>query len=431
MQRGFRTVTLSLTAGALLCCTLLLGAPEAGASFDEYSDDNAPRNLVIQAQDLTLTLKGEVELELHDLQGKGGPGYDSPTDTRTIGTRSPFVEIDGFWLALRVGLDEGLQVNSLLEFWQQGARVGAVWGDWRARAPGWLEHHVELGYALPIVAIDRGTERYPLLGTVYWREPEFHVAWEGSAALGERVALELGGSLAMMRPLQYAPVQDSRSQPSTISILASGPARAYSGNGPVAGGRLRLSGWGLFVEGFGFAGRLAAQYGTQVLDELYNYKDLPGYAPSSRSNQDFHWYGGRLGARLWGATALVEAITSREGLLRRQGAYAQLGYRLSLRDPSSWFHTLAPVVRYGTYRIADGARVQSSGRALRSTAPVYAGAWDYDVLTVALACLAYRDLLRLRVEYALVTEHNGVPDLDLASEDFDNNELVIQAELRF
>lgn len=415
----------------LFCCAAALSPLTARASFDEYSDAHAPRNLQLHAEDLTLTLKGEVELELHDLQGQGGPGYDSPTDTRTIGTRSPFVEIDGFWLALRVGLTEALQVNSVLEFWQQGARVGAVWGDWRSAAPGWLEHHVEVGYALPIVAIDRGTERYPLLGTVYWREPEFHVAYEGRAALGAAATLEVGASLAVMRPLTFTPVQDSRSQPSTISILGYGPAKAYSGNGPVAGGRVRLTAWGVWLEGFGFAGRLAAQHGTQTLDELYNYKDLPGASGADGADDGFAWYGGRVGVDLGGAAVLVEAIASTEGLLRRRGAYGQLGLRLALRDPTRLFHSLRPVLRYGTYRIVDGGTVQTSGRALRSTAPVYAGAWDYDVFTAALACAVYRNLLLLRVEYAVVREHNGVPDLGLADDPFDNNELLLQAELRF
>ena len=410
----------------------LLCPATAWASFDEFADEHSPTNLVIRARDLTLTIKGEVELELHDLEGEGGPGHDSPTDTRTIGTRSPFAEIDSFWLALRVGLAEGMQVNSVLEFTQRDASVAVVWADYRALAPCWLHHHLELGYQTPIVALDRRTERYPLAATSYWRQPELHLAWEGRADAGAWLSLTLGLSVAMMRPLGFAAVQDSTSQPGVINLLAYERARTFSGNGPVLGGRLRVAGHGAFVEGFAFSGELAAEAGTDVLRSGFsNYADLPGYSRESGTNQDFRWYGGRVGFDGAGVHALAEAIASREGLLERWGAWGQLSYELRLRDASRLFHTAEPLVRHEVYRIVGSTEVLGSGRALRATAPIYAGAWDYEVTTAALVVLVYRDLVRLRAEYAFIEEGTGVPELDIADEPFENDELLLQAELRF
>ncbi|PIE19251.1 MAG: hypothetical protein CSA66_02670 [Proteobacteria bacterium] len=414
-------------------CALVAHAPTpAAASFDEFADRNSPKNVEIRSEHIHLTLKGELELELHDLQGEGGPGFDSPTDTRTIGTRSPNVEIDSFWLALRVGLAEGLGVYSVLEFTARDASAGAAWFDLRVREPQWLEHHVELGYHTSIVKVNRRTERYPLIASIYWREPEIHLAYEGVADLGDHVTLELGASLAMMRPLSFTGVQESTSQAGTINVLSYGGAKTFSGNGPVAGGRLRLGVHGAYLDAFGFVGELASEAGTDVLRAgLPNYRDYPGYDAEAEGGRTFWWAGGRLGYDGHRLHALAEAIASQEGQLRRWGFYAQLSYQIPLREAPTVFHTIEPLVRYERYLIQDSTVVGASGRALRSTALSNAVSWDYDILTLALETMVYRDLLRLRLEYYVIDEQNGVPALDVANAAFRNDELLVQAELRF
>ncbi|MBN2797589.1 MAG: hypothetical protein JXX28_00420 [Deltaproteobacteria bacterium] len=415
---------------SLLLLALLL-SPVANAGFDEFSDDFATPNIVIHSEELTLTLKGELEVELHDIEGKGGPGYDSNTDTLTLGTRSPIVEIDTFWLAYRVGLSDGLAVNSAVEFTTRGARVGSAWLDWRQDRSERMEHHVELGYHTPIVALDRRTERYPLAGTATWRSPELHAAYELAWRPARAVRVDLGGSLAMMRPLSLAGVQESTSQTGTINILTYGEARSYSGNAPVAGGRGRLTVHGAFAEGFGFVGSLAAQYGTDSLRSAFpNYRELPGAAAEDPDHRAW-WWGGRVGYDAHGAHLLAEGILTREGLIRRQMAYAQASYRVRLRDRDRAVHFLEPVLRVERYRLPDGAVVQPSGRALRSTAPINAVSWDWDIVTAALLVGVWRDLVLVRAEADWIDEHNGVPDLDQPDEPFRNDEWRIQVEVRF
>lgn len=417
----------------LVSCLIATVAMAAGpaAAFDEFSEQRSPTHFMLRAKDLTLALKGELELELHDIEGRGGPGHDSPTDTKTLGTRSPFVEIDSLWLALRVGIGPYVGAFSVLEFRPDGAGVQAVWADARWTGPAWLEHHAEAGYHTPIVTVDRRTERYPLVATAFWREPELHLAYEARLRLAPDVHLDLGASLAMMRPLDLAGVQDSRSQAGTINVLGLGPAKTLSGNGPVGGGRLGLDVYGAFLEGFAFAGRLAAEGGTDVLRSAFpNYRHLDGYLEGDAYG-DFVWAGGRAGYRGHGVHAWVEGIWARADLLDRWGAYAQASWRIPLPVAGGWLPAIEPLVRVETLRIVDGADVQASGHALRSTAPANAASWDHDALTLALIAEVYRDLFRVRVEYSFLREHNGVPGLGVGDVPFRNDELVVQLELRF
>lgn len=403
-------------------------------SFDEFSDQRSPAHFKLRAGDLSLTLKGEVELELHDLQGSGGATHDSPTDTRTLGTRSPFVEIDAFWLALRFAFADHVAINSILEFDQSGARVGAVYFAGKLRWPQQLEHRFEAGLQTPFVKVERRTERYPLIGSIYWRHPEFHFTYDARLHIAHKTGVALGFSVAIMRPLAFLPVQESSSQQGTINMLGYGPARFFSGNGPVYGGRFHAQSHGAFATVFGFLGALSAQAGTDELRNNFSrYQDLPGYNADDKTTQDtsFYWAGLRTGYDGYGFHFLTEAIFSRESLIRRQGFYAQLSYEIALRPEKKLFCALEILGRYERYAIKDTTVVLNGDRALRSPAPSEAITWDYDIATAAVVLTIYRHLLRLRFEYYWVGEANGVPELGIANSPLKNDELLVQLELRF
>lgn len=64
------------------------------------------------------------------------------------------------------------------------------------------------------------------------------------------------------------------------------------------------------------------------------------------------------------------------------------------------------------------------------------GALPGDIMTASRIVMpgrgqVHRDLVRLRVEYSFIEEGNGVPDLGLPDAPFRNDELLVQAELRF
>ncbi len=418
----------------LFALTILLSAlaPRgASAAFDEFSDGFSPKHFELRAQYLTLVLKGEVELELHDLEGRGGPGYDSVTDTRTLGTRSPFVEIDTFWLAPRLVFENGMAVYSILEFTPRGAGVTAVWFDGRHRWPQALEHHVEVGFHTPFVKIDRRTERYPLIGSAYWRQPEIHIVYEGLYEIDEDISVELGLSAALMRPIAFFPVQDGNSHRGSINVVGYGAARPFSGNAPVWGAKLQLQAYGVSATGFAYLGRLASEAGTDELRNNFgNYGALEG-GPDADLDRTFYWYGGRIAYDAHGAHFVAELINSQESLLRRWGAYIQASYEMNYLPLGTLLHTIEPVVRYEVYRIRGAGESNAEGVALRSPAPSQAVTWDYEIVTAGLVLMVYRDLVRARVEYAWVREKNGVPSLGIADEPLKNDELLVQLELRF
>lgn len=420
-------------AAFAVCLPLVAAATvRADDRRDEFAESRSPTHFELTSGPLRLALKGAVKLELHDLQGEGGPGYDSPTDTKTLGTRSPFVEIDSFALAFRLGLGESLELDTEVAFSTSSAAVNAVWLDWHVTGPSWLSHHVEAGYAPPIAKAYRRSERHPLVGTIAWRSPEIHAAYEATFRLADRVSIEAGASIAMMRPLALATVQDSRGQASSLSVLAYGGAKPFSGNGPVGGGRLRVTAYGAFAEAFAFAGRLAAEGGTDVLRAgLMNYRRLPGYDASGNTYGRFRWFGGRAGYEDFGVHAWAEAIVFQEDLLTRWGAYAQASYAIPILRETPWLRHIEPLVRAELYRIRDAATPIDADGALRSPAIVNASSWDWDVLTIGLIAEVYTDLLKVRAEYTFLREHNGVPVLSVADEPVRNNELVIQAEVRF
>ena len=412
---------------------VLLWAPDARASFDEFSDEQRPSHFEIKAsEEMTLAFKGDLKLGLHDIEGKGGPKHDSGTDTQTLGTRSPHVELDSFSLALRLGLSKHLGVNTLLEFTTSRASLSSMWIDFRAEAPARLFHRVELGYQTPIAAADRRSERYALAAASAWKNPEFHLAYEGAFFFTPKVHLEAGVSLAMMRPLVFSSVQQSGLQKSgTINFLAYGSARSFSGNGPVGGARIRFEAWGAFAEAFGFLGRLAAESGTDSLRSGFpNYRALKGYSSEEASGGDFWWWGGRAGFQGSRLNAFAEAIAFREDLLDRWGAYAQVSYRFSLPFFDKWLKTAEPLVRLGTLRIRHSTDVRGDV-ALRSPAMINAVSWDWNTLDLALAVEVFQDFVWLRAEYYLLWEKNGVPELGIDSQPFRNNELLIQVSLRF
>jgi hypothetical protein len=305
--------------------------------------------------------------------------------------------------------------------------------DLRARWPARLAHHLEVGLQTPFVAIDRRSERYPLIATVYWREPEVHVIGETQLELGHRASASVGVSLAMMRPIGRAGVQESTAQTGTIAVVAYDPAAAFSTRAPVVGAKAELATCGAAATVFGFAGRLGSERGTDALRSSFpNFAILPGYAADDAvEDATFHWYGARLSFSGYHLHALVEAIASRESFLRRYGAYGQFSVELPLRAPDAWFHTLELLGRYELYRLRGAKRVRASGEALRSPAAHRAVTWDFSATTAALIAVAYRDLLRLRLEYYWIAEDNGVPGLSIDDDPFANNELLAQLELRF
>lgn len=413
----------------------LLVFPAGAAGFDAFSDTRSPPHFRLLGPDgLALVLKGRLQVEWRDLEGEGGTGRDSETDTETLGTRSGHAAVDELRLAFRVETPDAVAVYTEVAFTPTSARAEGAWLDYRARWAEGLAVHGEAGLHTPFVAVDDETARAPLTSRIYWGQPEMHLTAQLSGPAGP-LGWWCGLSAAVMRPLGTTPVNDA-TDVGTLSVLSYGSARPFSGNAPVFGAKAGLGVGPYFaVEGFGFIGWLAAEKG---IDELRNriagFSLLPGFDRSAPRDQDdtFGWVGGRADAAAFGARARAEWIGSQESLIRRWAGYLQLGYVWQRTEAlDALLRTVELRVRAERYRIVDADIPLAPGRALRAADPSQALTWDWDVLTAALASQLYRDLLWLHVEYSLIDEHNGASGLGRPDAPVRNDELLVHLELRF
>lgn len=396
-------------------------------AFDRFDDAQSPAHFVWQADGLQLALKADLRLGFFNLEGKGGPGYDSPTDTRTIGTRSPYVELEPSSWACRLNLAPNLAFNSTLTVDASTAYLEQAWFDLRLN-DGWgAQHHLELGRHAPFVGTERLTVRYPLAGTIYWRTAETHLSYEVKSA-GASWGIGGGVAVSLLRPLSFSSVQTSGRQRGTINVLSYGAERVYSGVSPSYGGKIELVAPHLETTLFAFVGRLAGEGGT---DELRSNFDNLRDSTNLRPRRNLRWGGGRLRATLAGFALVAEGIASQESTLRRHTWYTQLAYAVVPADDSGPVERFEPMVRYEQYRLHDSTDVDANGRALRSPAPSQAITWDYDILTVGVVVTLLRDLVQLRGEYNALYEHNGVRALGIANAPFRNNEVVLELAVRF
>ena len=303
---------------------LCLSTPALG--YDAFSEARFPTRFFIDGADQTrLVLKGQTGLAWRDLEGRGGPRHDSTTDTATLGTRSPHFALSGARLAVRVELPGQLAAYSAFAFTDVGARLESAWLDYHRRVGPW-RLHAELGLNQPFVGDDWGTARAPLAARIYWGRGEAHATTVVTYG-GDTLWIRAGLSGAMMRPLESAPVNDAAQRRGTIALLAYGPARAYSGNAPIFGGKLGVGGPRGQLEVFGYVGTLSAAEGTDALrNRIGGFALLPGFDGDDPHRQDSTawWAGARADWRLGSVRARFEGIRSQESLLFRHLLAAQV-----------------------------------------------------------------------------------------------------------
>ena len=154
-------------------CMLLL--PGSLWGYDRFSDARIPPRFVLaSAEGLELVLKSQVAMAWRDLEGRGGPGFDSATDTVTLGTRSPHFALETARLALRAQLPDGVSVFSAYRFGQRDAALESVWLNYDLRARTWRLHG-ELGLNQPFVARDQRMGRSSIAERAYWGSSEAHL----------------------------------------------------------------------------------------------------------------------------------------------------------------------------------------------------------------------------------------------------------------
>lgn len=413
----------------LACLSTFIGMSSRALAFDEFDMEHAPSRFSLNYEDLTLEIKGRARLGLHDLQGSGGPEYDSQTDTATIGTRSPFVELDSFDLSFRLNWSELIWFNTNISFYTDGTSLSAIYFEYEQELTDWYEHGVEVGYLSSVVATDRRTIRYPLIATAYWKNPEYHVAYGAKFSVSSETYFSAYASASFMRPLRTEPIHGSPTYAGAYSTLSYGSSKPYSGNSAAGTFLVKVFSHGFSIEGFGQIGDIVTAKGLDTLISAYPYyRALDEY--NSEDLRAFVWWAGaRIAYNGYGAHFMAEAIASQEHLIRRVGTYAQASYTFTRK--SDFLNAFELLARYEGAWTIDSTKVQQTGKTLRSPDINNAISWDHQIITLAARVRIVKDILTLRVEYNFFLEDNGVSALNYKQTDIDDNELLIQIEARY
>ena len=87
--------------------------PTPAHAYDAFSDQRSAPHFALKSKDGSkLVFKGWLGLSMRDLEGRGGIGHDSITDTATIGTMMPRAPMStAFWMSPSVA--SGTRMNGM------------------------------------------------------------------------------------------------------------------------------------------------------------------------------------------------------------------------------------------------------------------------------------------------------------------------------
>jgi len=350
---------------------------------------------------LEILLGGEVETEFVDVEGPGGFENQDLTYNK-VKNRSPHMRIDKAVLSTRINYSENLYYKFELRFGDKKANVDKHYARWTL--PG-INTRFEMGKNKPMVAVKRQTEGYPLIGTAFWKGREYHITSETKYSLGENIRVDLGLSFAMKRPLGTDDVAEDKS----FKMMVYDDYDDKDGQTFEYGGSLGLEALGLTAEGWYYTGKLIDDYDWKTsLGFLPGYDDIANSNPEWEEDDKTHWwYGSRVSLDRGNIHIRAEYIDALDGLLPRNGYYAEGSYRLKLKR----IKNIEPLVRFGNLNIERHEETMGDPQT-----------WDREMITLALLC-RLNDYLSIKTEYYLLNEITG------GSKTTDGNENVVDNTL--
>jgi hypothetical protein len=359
---------------------------------------------------LEILLGGEIETEFVDVEGPGGFENQDLTYNK-VKNRSPHMRIDKAVLSTRINYSENLYYNFELRFGDKKANVDKHYARWTL--PG-INTRFEMGKNKPMIAVKRQTEGYPLIGTAFWKGREYHITSKTKYSLGENIRMDLGLSFAMKRPLGTDDVAEDKS----FKMMVYDDYEDKDGQTFEYGGSLGLKAFGVSADGWYYTGKLIDDY-----DWKTNLGFLPGYDDIANSNDDWEendkthwWYGGRVGIDQKNIHIRAEYINALDGLLPRNGFYAEGSYRIK---------NIEPLVRYGNLNIKRHEETMGDPQT-----------WDREMITLAFL-YKLNDYISIKTEYYLLNEITGgskTTDSDGNAVDntrVNDNQFLVQLKFEF
>ncbi len=355
---------------------------------------------VISLRGAKFEIGGELELEIIDSQANAVRN-DPPEDPdqkngakKDSSNPNPRMSIDKIVITPRVHVGDNILFQADIQFSpDKTVKLDEAWVKF-SELPfnGW----VTLGQEDPFIQVSRKTESYPILGYAFWQDEDLGIFtggnagplyWRFSATNGRRLADRRAGE----DNVYYIPTDDDDNNENNANKqIGVGIGLSHD-----------------FKEGHKID-ILPFWYAADLSDKDIAYLNtIAGYADTA--NKDQSRYGVNLDYTLGAFNFLGQYMAAEDGLMDRDGWYVQPSYKQKLG--MNRLKSLEIVLRYEQYNV-DLPNVPTDSRT-----------WDRQAATVAVISEMVSGF-KIKTEYYINTEDTGGADVD-------NNELLVQAEVKF
>jgi len=373
---------------------------------------------------VNIDVAGEVEFEFVDVEGAGG-AINSTEFIQKVETRSPHVRIDKAVLKFKILYSDNISFRFGLRFNDDNAYVDKSYLLIEKNNTKY-----EIGSNRPAIALKRGIEGYPLIGTAFWKGRQYHVDIEKKYP-----NMNFGASLALKRPLGYDSPAEDKSYRILVYDNMPNKTRDWDGVTIESGLRASFNLNPIKITGWYYIGKLYDDYDWQgvLMNDFTDYRIAQGTVLPKNANRDHYWFGGR--AELKTALGLFrgEYIYSLDGYLPRSGYYVEFGTPFKLIDLP-----LYCLFRYGELNINPESNMYVDQNWTAELDDPQT--WDRSLITLA-AVYELTTYSKIKFEYYITGETTGDTQ-ELADSynnnagrdfqpDMNDNQLLIQFELNF
>ena len=373
---------------------------------------------------VNIDVAGEVEFEFVDVEGAGG-AINSTEFIQKVETRSPHVRIDKAVLKFKILYSDNISFRFGLRFNDDNAYVDKSYLLIEKNNTKY-----EIGSNRPAIALKRGIEGYPLIGTAFWKGRQYHVDIEKKYP-----NMNFGASLALKRPLGYDSPAEDKSYRILVYDNMPNKTRDWDGVTIESGLRASFNLNPIKITGWYYIGKLYDDYDWQgvLMNDFTDYRIAQGTVLPKNANRDHYWFGGR--AELKTALGLFrgEYIYSLDGYLPRSGYYVEFGTPFKLIDLP-----LYCLFRYGELNINPESNMYVDQNWTAELDDPQT--WDRSLITIA-AVYELTTYSKIKFEYYVTGETTG--DTQEFADSYNNNtgrdfqpdmndnQLLIQFELNF
>ena len=409
----------------LLFFSFILSQSDAGGSI------NNPQKISLSIPSgVEIEVSGEVEVELIDVEGKGGAQYRDEF-IQKVDYRSPFVEIDKTVLDFKLLYTKNLTYNFSLRFDDDGAYADKHFLKYKKD-----NSVLEFGKNRPLIALKRNTEGYPLIGTAYWKGRQYHLDYEKRFS-----SFSFGTSIALKRLIGY----DAAAEDKSFEMMVYDDTKKIDGQTLEFGFRAESSFEPFKIQGWYYFGKLVddEEWKARLHYDFDYYARIEDDQVLSNDAYVGHfWFGGRAEFSLSNVLTRAEYIFSEDGFLPRHGYYLETSTKVNLFSLENIFL----LVRIGELKI-DPMRLTNSVLNPYRNSKSYDKSlldveenndkrfypllkdpqtWDRRLITLALG-YDLTSYAKLRFEYYILNEETN----DATQPFVDDDQMLIQLKFNF